>query len=57
MNRWINWLGYAMDYDGLRLDAVHAILDDMNEDALNRNEKFVQAFAARLAQVMRSARF
>lgn len=38
-------------------EVVHAILDDMNEDALNRNEKFVQAFAARLAQVMRSARF
>lgn len=28
MNRWINWLGYAMDYDGLRLDAPkHCIAD------------------------------
>lgn len=38
-------------------EVVHAILDDMNEDALNCNEKFVQEFAARLVQVMRSARF
>ncbi|MEI6084986.1 MAG: alpha-amylase domain-containing protein [Verrucomicrobiota bacterium] len=28
MNRWINWLGYAMDFDGVRLDAPkHCIAD------------------------------
>jgi hypothetical protein len=36
-------------------EVVHAILDDMNEDKLNRNEKFVQEFSKRLEQVIRSA--
>lgn len=36
-------------------EVVHAILDDMDEDKLNRNEKFVQEFSKRLAQVIRSA--
>lgn len=38
-------------------ELVHAILDDMNEDKLNRNEKFVTAFAKRLAKAIRTARF
>jgi hypothetical protein len=38
-------------------ELVHAILDDMDEDKLNRNEKFVTAFAARLAKAVRTARF
>ena len=38
-------------------ELVHAILDDMDEDKLNRNEKFVTAFASRLAQAIRTARF
>ena len=38
-------------------EVVHAILDDMNEDALNRNEKFVQEFAKSLTEVINSARF
>lgn len=38
-------------------ELVHAILDDMDEDKLNRNEKFVTAFAARLAKAIRTARF
>ena len=38
-------------------ELVHAILDDMNEDKLNRNEKFVNAFASRLARAIRTARF
>ena len=38
-------------------ELVHAILDDMDEDKLNRNEKFVTAFAARLSKAIRTARF
>jgi hypothetical protein len=38
-------------------ELVHAILDDMDEDTLNRNERFVTAFAARLARAIRTARF
>ena len=38
-------------------ELVHAILDDMDEDKLNRDEKFVTAFAARLAKAIRTARF
>jgi len=38
-------------------ELVHAILDDMDEDTLNRDEKFVTAFAARLAKAIRTARF
>ena len=38
-------------------ELVHAILDDMDEDKLNRNEKFVTGFATRLATAIRTARF
>jgi hypothetical protein len=38
-------------------EIVHAILDDMGRDNLNRDEKFVQDFAERLTQVINSARF
>ena len=38
-------------------ELVHAILDDMDEDTLNRNERFVTAFASRLAKAVRTARF
>ena len=38
-------------------ELIHAILDDMDEDALNRNEKFVVEFSKRLATAIRTARF
>jgi len=38
-------------------ELVHAILDDMDEDKLNRNERFVKEFATRLATAIRTARF
>ncbi len=28
LNRWINWLGYAMDFDGVRLDAPKHVIAD-----------------------------
>jgi predicted Mrr-cat superfamily restriction endonuclease len=47
----------AFVHDTFWHELVHAILDDMDEDKLNRNEKFVTAFATRLAQAIRTARF
>jgi hypothetical protein len=38
-------------------ELVHAILNDLGEHALNKNEKFVTAFANRLTKAIRSARF
>lgn len=38
-------------------EMVHAILVDMGEYGLNRNEKFVTAFANRLTKAIKSARF
>mgnify|MGYP006271243367 CR=1 FL=1 len=38
-------------------ELVHAILYDMDEHALNKNEKFVTAFASRLSEAIDSARF
>lgn len=38
-------------------ELVHAILYDMDEHALNKNEKFVTAFANRLSEAIDSARF
>jgi hypothetical protein len=38
-------------------EVVHAILADMGRDTLNRDEKFVHAFAERLTQVINTARF
>lgn len=38
-------------------EIVHAILHDMEEHALNKNERFVTAFAARLTKAIKSARF
>ena len=38
-------------------ELVHAILDSMNETALNNNESFVEEFSARLAKAIQSARF
>lgn len=38
-------------------EMVHAILVDMGELELNRNEKFVTAFANRLTKAILSARF
>jgi hypothetical protein len=38
-------------------ELVHAILNDMGEDLLNNNEKFVTGFANRLTKAIQSARF
>ena len=38
-------------------ELTHAILHDMGEDRLNHNEKFVSAFADRLDQAIKTARF
>ncbi len=38
-------------------ELVHAILYDMDEHRLNRNEKFVTEFAHRLSEAIDSARF
>ena len=38
-------------------ELTHAILNDMGEDALNKNEKFVTGFSHRLTKAIRSARF
>ena len=38
-------------------ELTHAILHDMGEDKLNRNEKFVSDFADRLDQAIKSAKF
>jgi hypothetical protein len=38
-------------------EITHAILYDMGEDKLNRNEKFVSQFADRLEQAIRTAKF
>jgi hypothetical protein len=38
-------------------ELTHAILNDMGEHALNKNEKFVSNFAKRLTTAIRSARF
>ena len=38
-------------------ELVHAILYDMDEHRLNRNEKFVTAFAKRLSEAVSSATF
>jgi hypothetical protein len=38
-------------------ELTHAILDDMGEDKLTRNEKFVTAFSQRLDKAIRTAKF
>lgn len=38
-------------------ELVHAILESMNETALNNNETFVEEFSTRLAKAIQSARF
>jgi hypothetical protein len=38
-------------------EVVHAILHDMGEDSLNRNERFVTRFANRLTKAIETARF
>jgi hypothetical protein len=38
-------------------EITHAILYDMGESKLNRNEKFVSGFADRLEQAIRTAKF
>ena len=38
-------------------ELTHAILNDMGEDSLNKDEKFVTGFAHRLTKAIRSARF
>ena len=42
--RWINWLGYAMDYDGVRLDAPKHVYKDFfglpNQGESLRNQTF-----------------
>jgi len=38
-------------------ELVHAILDDMGYDTLNRNERFVTGFAKRLNKAIETARF
>ncbi|MEO8615145.1 MAG: alpha-amylase domain-containing protein, partial [Luteolibacter sp.] len=45
MVRWINWLGYAMDYDGVRLDAPKHVYKDFfgmpNQAASLRDKTFL----------------
>jgi hypothetical protein len=38
-------------------ELVHAILEDMGQDGLNRNEKFVTGFANRLTKAVDTASF
>jgi hypothetical protein len=38
-------------------ELTHAILHDMDEDRLNRDERFVTRFANRLAKAIETARF
>jgi hypothetical protein len=38
-------------------ELVHAILNDMGEHTLNKDEKFVTGFANRLTKAIKSARF
>jgi hypothetical protein len=38
-------------------EVVHAILHDMGEDSLNKNERFVTRFANRLTKAIETARF
>ncbi|MEX1045299.1 MAG: alpha-amylase domain-containing protein [Chthoniobacterales bacterium] len=42
--RWINWLGYAMDYDGVRLDAPKHVIKEFfglpNQDLATKNRTF-----------------
>jgi DNA-binding HxlR family transcriptional regulator len=38
-------------------ELVHAILDDMGYDTLNRNERFVTGFARRLTKAIETAKF
>jgi hypothetical protein len=47
----------AFVHDTFWHELVHAILDDMDEDKLNRNEKFVVEFSKRLSKAIKSARF
>jgi hypothetical protein len=47
----------AMMTDTFWHELVHAILNDMGENALNKDEKFVTGFANRLTQAIQSARF
>ena len=44
-------------HDSFWHELVHAILFDMDEYTLNRNEKFVTEFATKLADAIKSARF
>jgi len=45
ITRWINWLGYAMDYDGVRLDAPKHVYKDFfglpNQSESLRNQSFI----------------
>lgn len=47
----------AFVHDTFWHELVHAILDDMDEDKLNANEKFVVEFSKRLSKAIKSARF
>lgn len=47
----------AMLSDTFWHELTHAILNDMGENALNSDEKFVTGFANRLTKAIRSARF
>lgn len=45
LNRWINWLGYEMDYDGVRLDAPKHVTADFfgvpgDSSAFNHNIQY-----------------
>ena len=44
-------------YDTFWHELVHAILEDMGQDSLNRNERFVTGFANRLTKAIMSAKF
>ena len=42
--RWINWLGYAMDYDGVRLDAPKHVVKEffgLPKDTSNYSKSFI----------------
>jgi glycosidase len=43
--RWINWLGYAMDYDGVRLDAPKHVVKEFfglpNQSQFDRDRSFI----------------
>jgi len=52
-----NRYSQAIMQDTFWHELVHAILNDMGEHTLNKDEKFVTGFANRLTKAIKSARF